>query len=182
VLVGEEGQRDTLLSSPIILYDYPRVAPESPGDLFDSSEIDQLLALNILTLTEDEKAEMRATDPRARRILERTEALTARDFMSLHGTIRDLQVLERPVPGRVVVGGVEVSAGTRVRLRPRPGRDIFDLALAGKTAIVESIEQDYDERVHLAVTPEDDPGRDLGQARLIGHRFFFAPEEVEPLP
>jgi hypothetical protein len=181
VLVGEEGQRDTLLSSPIVLYDYPRVAPESRGDLFDASEIDQLLALNILTLTDDEKDEMRATDPRARRILERTESLTPDDFMSLHGVIRDLQTLERPVPRRVVVGGVEVSTGCRVRLRPKPGRDIFDLALAGQTAIVESIEQDYDERVHLAVTLEDDPGRDLGQARLIGHRFFFSPDEVEPL-
>jgi hydrogenase maturation protease len=198
VLVGEEGQRDTLLSSPIILYDYPRVAPESPGDLFDASEIDQLLALNILTLTDREKDEMRATDPRARRILERTEALTAQDFMGLHGVIRDLQTLtppprplgegrgeggflEPPVPRSLVVCGVELSAGSRVRLRPKPGRDIFDLALAGKTAIVEAIEHDYDERVHVAVTLEDDPGRDLGQARMIGHRFFFAPEEVEPV-
>jgi hypothetical protein len=181
VLVGEEGQHDTMLSSPIVLYDYPRVAPESPGDLFDASEIDQLLALNILTLTDQEKAEMRATDPRARRILERTEALTAQDFMGLHGVIRDLQTLERPVPRTVTLEGVQLGPGSRVRLRPKPGRDIFDLALAGQTAIVEAIEQDYDERVHLAVTLEDDPGRDLGQARMIGHRFFFAPDEVEPL-
>jgi hypothetical protein len=181
VLVGEQGQHDTMLSSPIVLYDYPQVAPESRGDLFDASEIDQLLALNILTLTDEEKAEMRATDPRARRILERTESLTAQDFMNLHGVIRDLQTLERPVPRRVVVGGIELSAGSRVRLKPKPGRDIFDLALVGQTAIVESIEQDYDERVHLAVTLEDDPGRDLGLARMIGHRFFFAPDEVEPL-
>jgi hydrogenase maturation protease len=181
VLVGDDGQRDTLLSSPIILYDYPQVAPESRGDLFDAGEIDQLLALNILTLTDAEKAEMRATDPRVRRILERTEAFTPEDFMSLHGTIRDLQVLERPVPRWLTVQGVRLTAGSRVRLRPRAGRDIFDLALAGKIAVVESIEQDYDERIHLAVTVEDDPGRDLGAGRMIGHRFFFAPEEVEPL-
>jgi hypothetical protein len=93
VLVGEPGARDTLLSSPIILEDHPRIAPESPGDLFDGGEIDQMLVLNILSLTDDEKAEMRATDPRAREILERTEALTTDELMRLHGTIREWQVL-----------------------------------------------------------------------------------------
>jgi hypothetical protein len=193
VLAGEEGDRRTLLSSPIILYDYPRIAPESHGDLFDAGEIDQLLALNILTLTDEEKSEMRATDPRVRQILERTEALTAEDLMGLHGTIRELRILreegpvnrlfddvERPVPRSITVGGCELVPGSRVRLRPSAGRDIMDLVLAGKTAIVEAIEQDYDERIHLAVTVEDDPGRELGQERMIGHRFFFSPDEVEP--
>jgi hypothetical protein len=92
---GAGGGRfsDTLLSSPIILEDHPRVAPESPGDLFDGGEIDQMLVLNILSLTDEEKAEMRASDPRAREILERTEALTPEEIMRLHGTIRDWQVL-----------------------------------------------------------------------------------------
>jgi hypothetical protein len=90
VLVGEPGSRSTMLCSPIILEDHPRIAPESPGDLFDGGEIDQLLILNILSLTEEEKAEMRATDPRAREILERTEALTPEELMRLHGTIREL--------------------------------------------------------------------------------------------
>lgn len=80
-----------------------------------------------------------------------------------------------------VIDGVELTRGSRVRLRPAPGADLMDLALAGKTAIVEAIELDYDDRVHVAVTVEDDPGRDLGEARQIGHRFFFSPEEVEPL-
>jgi hypothetical protein len=184
VLAGEEGDRHTLLSSPIILYDYPRIAPESPGDLFDASEIDQLLALNILTLTDEEKSEMRATDPRARTILERTESLTGDELLGLHGTMRELRYLrelEASVPRSVRVAGVELGAGSRVRLRPRAGRDLMDVVLAGKIAVVEAIEQDYDERLHLAVTVEDDPGRDLGQARMIGHRFFFAPDEVEPL-
>ena len=74
VLVGEPGDRGTMLASPIILEDHPRIAPESPGDLFDGGEIDQMLVLNILSLTDEEKAEMRDTDPRAREILERTEA------------------------------------------------------------------------------------------------------------
>jgi hypothetical protein len=96
VLVGGAGGgrfSDVLLSSPIILEDHPRVAPESPGDLFDGGEIDQMLVLNILSLTDEEKAEMRASDPRAREILERTEALTQEEIMRLHGTIRDWQVL-----------------------------------------------------------------------------------------
>jgi hypothetical protein len=93
VLVGEPGRRSTVLSSPIILEDYPRVAPESPGDLFDGGEIDQLLILNILALTDEEKAEMAASDPRAREILERTEALTPDQLMALHGTIREFGVV-----------------------------------------------------------------------------------------
>jgi hypothetical protein len=93
VLVGEEGDRNMLLSSPIILYDYPRIAPESPGDMFDGGEIDQLLILNILTLTDEEKAEMRASDPRAREILERCESLSQEQLMNLHGAIREFRVL-----------------------------------------------------------------------------------------
>jgi hypothetical protein len=88
VLVGEPGDRHTMLSSRIILEEYPRIAPESPGDLFDGGEIDQLLTLNILGLTDEEKAEMRATDPRAREILDRTEALTPEELMRLHGMVR----------------------------------------------------------------------------------------------
>jgi len=91
VLVGGEGERSTMLASPIILPDYPRVAPESPGDFFDGGEIDQLLVLNILALTDQEKLEMRAGDPRAREILERTEAMTPAQMMKLHGVIRELR-------------------------------------------------------------------------------------------
>ncbi len=89
VLVGEPGERTSVLCAPIILEDHPRIAPESPGDLFDGGEIDQLLILNILSLTDEEKAEMRATDPRAREILERVEALTPEQLMVLHGAIRE---------------------------------------------------------------------------------------------
>jgi len=93
VLVGEPGERHTILSSPIILEDHPRIAPESPGDLFDGGEIDQLLILNILQLTDDEKAEARASDPRVREILDRSEALSHEELMRLHGrTTRELQV------------------------------------------------------------------------------------------
>jgi hypothetical protein len=195
VLAGEEGDKHTILSSPIILYDYPRIAPESPGDLFDGGEIDQLLTLSILSLTDEEKEEARATDPRAREILDRSESLTEEDLMGLHGAVRGFQTLrggeqidpfeveglERPAPTSVTAGGVEVRTGSRVRLWPQAGRDIFDLALSGKVAIVEKIEQDFEDRVLLAVSVEDDPGREMVDMPVLGHRFFFSPEEVEPL-
>lgn len=90
VLVGNEGEYDAMLSSPIILYDYPQIAPESPGPLFDGTEIDEILTLRILTLTDEEKQQMRG-DERAREILERTESLTPEQFMKLHGVIRDMR-------------------------------------------------------------------------------------------
>jgi hypothetical protein len=96
VLVGDEPDRRTVLAAPIILEDYARVAPESPGDFFDGGEIDQLLVLNILGLTDDEKRELRAGDPRAREILERTEAMTPAALMRLNGAIRDLRPVEGP--------------------------------------------------------------------------------------
>jgi hypothetical protein len=94
VLVGDEGARDTMLAAPIILPDYPQIAPESPGDLFDATEIDQLLILNVLALTPEEQAEMRASDPRAREILDRCASLSGDELMRLHGAIRDLRVLD----------------------------------------------------------------------------------------
>ncbi len=92
------------------------------------------------------------------------------------------QLLEETTPVTSVLGsGVEVRKGDLVRLRPRQGGDIFDLALAGQSAIIEAIEQDYEGKVHLAVVLERDPGKDLGILRQPGHRFFFSTEEVEPL-
>ncbi|HEX2491220.1 MAG TPA: hypothetical protein VHR27_17545 [Blastocatellia bacterium] len=88
VLVGAEGERDAMLSSPIILYDYPQIAPESAGDLFDGTEIDEMLTLRILTLTDEEKREMRNGDERSRRILERIESLPPEQLMKLHGAAR----------------------------------------------------------------------------------------------
>ena len=94
VLVGEEGQRDTMLSSPIILYDYPQIAPESAGDLFDGTEIDEILSLRIMTLTDEEKVEMRQSDERARQMLERTETMPVEQLMKLHGVLRGLRPLK----------------------------------------------------------------------------------------
>jgi hypothetical protein len=95
VLVGDDGSRNAMLSSPIILYDYPQIAPESPGSLFDGTEIDEILSLRILTMTDDEKREMRRSDERARAILERTENMPPEQFMKLHGVLRGMRpVLE----------------------------------------------------------------------------------------
>lgn len=91
VLVGGEGARDCMLSSPIILYDYPQIAPESAGNLYDGTEIDEILTLRIMTLTEEEKREMRGADDRARQILERTETLPMEQLMKMHGALKSVK-------------------------------------------------------------------------------------------
>ncbi|MGH7911424.1 MAG: hypothetical protein ACREQM_07230 [Candidatus Dormibacteraceae bacterium] len=193
VLVGEPGSADLMLSSPIVLEDYPRVAEESAGDLFDATEIDEILTLRILTLSDAEKAELRRTDRRAAALLQRTEALGADELMRLHGTLRQprLDVAADPIAGLAVWGESdqltqvawafgELHVGDAVRLQPGAGADIMDLALRGRTAQVESIVQDFEDRVQVAVVLDDDPGADLGQQRLPGHRFFFQLSEVAP--
>jgi hypothetical protein len=91
------------------------------------------------------------------------------------------QLLEEKAPlERVCIAGVELKKGDRVRLRPHSSGDVLDIALAGKVAVIESIEQDYEDKIYLAVVLDDDPGRDMGLLRQPGHRFFFAIEEVEP--
>jgi hypothetical protein len=88
---------------------------------------------------------------------------------------------ESPPIERIRVAGVDYRLGDRVRIWPLGDADIFDMALKGKTARISAIEQDYEDRVHLAVTVDDDPGQDLGLEGKPGHRFFFRPEEIEPL-
>jgi len=166
ILVGQPGNRDAMLASPIILEDYPRIAPESTGDFFDGTEIDEMLALRVHTLTDDEKREMAESDPCAKTILERVESLSASRLATLHGT---------SCPGS------QLQPGSRVRLRPRGRADAFDIVLAGKSARVVSIEEDFEGIVYFAVTVDDDPGRDLGDRGQPGHRFFFRRDEVELL-
>jgi hydrogenase maturation protease len=157
-----------MLSAPIILSDYPRVAPESPGDFFDGTEVDELLTLRVLTLTDEEKREVRTAGHRARALLDRTEGLSEEQMLRLHGAVRS------PAPSIV-------RPGARVRLRPHGRSDAMDLILSGKAATVVAVERDYEGRLHLAVTVDEDPGQDLGRLGRPGHRFFFRPEEVEPL-
>jgi hypothetical protein len=196
VLVGGECQSDTMLSSPIILYDDPQIAPESPGDLFDSTEIDEILTLRILAMTDAEKREMAATDAHARALLKRTEGLTAEEFGRLHGTLRrpgsqiDLVASDdgighpgdaKPNLASLLVDGRRLAVGAHVRLHPNRRADIMDIVLKDQIAVIEAIERDFEDRVHVAVTLLDDPGRDLGLDRYPGHRFFFAQDEIELL-
>ncbi len=188
VLVGDEGQneRHTMLSSPIILYDYPKIAPESAGSFFDGTEIDEMLTLRVLTMTDHEKLEMGRVDAFARRILERTETTGAGDFLKLHGTMREssesLEYFNPTTPLKhVFTAGRDLRAGDSVRIRPKNRADAIDMMLAGKTAVIEAIEQDAEGRVHLGLVVDEDPGKDLGWARQPGHRFFYSLEEVEPL-
>jgi hypothetical protein len=195
VLVGSESEQNAILSSPIILPDFPRTAPESSGDLFDGTEIDEILTLRILTLTDAEKEEVRRADPRAKEMLERVEALTPDQLMHLHGVARKTSdggtgLDPPPLRGVPLESGTarrpvnwseqpDLRPGDRVRLRPSKRGDILDVVLNGRIAIIESIERDFEDRVHLAVVVEDDPGKDLGFDRQPGHRFFFSEDEVE---
>ena len=192
VLVGDEEkqERDTMLSSPIILYDYPQIAPESAGDLCDGTEIDEILTLRVLTMTDAEKIEMRNVDAYARRILERTESLRGNDLLKMHGTMRDVSFPggdffdENTRLDHVYVRGVSLQAGayTGAPVNNQKKRaDAMDLMLTDKVAAIEAIEQDAEGGVHLALVLEQDPGRDLGMMRQPGHRFFYAIDEVEPL-
>jgi hypothetical protein len=204
VLVGEPGERDVLLSSPIILYDYPQLAPESAGDLFDGTEIDEILTLRIQTMTDGEKVEMAQVDAKARQILERAEHLQPDQFLRMHSTLREVRAISADQePGRAgalpalspaeqffnpqqrpeqaLVRGVYLKAGDRVRIRPRRRADVMDIALAGKIALIESVQEDVESQIHFALVLEDDPGRELGLQRYIGHRFFYSADEVEPI-
>ena len=190
---------DVMLSSPIILYDHPVVAPESPGDLYDATEIDEILALRVLTLTDDEKAEARATDPRAAAIVERCDTMPPEVWQRLHGAVRTLEPAG-PAPEAVAttpwwdpgadssvdpgtdsltISGVEVARGSAVRLRPSRRADAHDLFLAGLTATVAGVFRDVDGNVHVAVTVDDDPATDA--LAWQGRYLYFHPDEVEPL-
>jgi hypothetical protein len=189
VLVGEkeDAEVDTMLSSPIILYDHPQIAPESPGELFDGTEIDEILTLRVLTMTDEEKWEMSQIDEQARKILERTESLPEAEFNKMHGAMRDVSSMDEDFfnpktrLNHVTVDGIELKSGDRVRIRPQGRADVMDIALNGKAAVIESIEQDAESRIYLALVVDEDPGKDLGFLRQPGHRFFYGLNEVEPL-
>ncbi|MBA3542373.1 MAG: hypothetical protein H0T79_22345, partial [Deltaproteobacteria bacterium] len=137
------------------------------------------LTLRVLTLSDDEKVKIRELDPRARAILERCERLDADQLAKMHGAIRRLDR-----GGRDPRSGL--GPGDRVRLEPSPlnahtRNDAIDVVLAGMLATVLCVEQDLEGRVMVAVAIDDDPGRDLGVAGKIGHRFFFRPDELRPL-
>ncbi|MEU2542248.1 hypothetical protein [Streptomyces iakyrus] len=239
VLGGESGDTGpVLLSAPIILPDHPQVAPESPGDLHDAAEIDEILTLRTMLLTDEEKREARATDPRAAAILDRVDTMPQEVFERLHGAVRSLTpatpaaptdrlsdpvgspapaaaaatpagrlsgAVGSPTPATptppadrpawwqegaddglsptsdtVLVDGVPLGGGSRVRLRPRGrGADAQDMFLAGRSAEVAAVFHDVDGSVHLAVTLDDDPAAELNH--WYGRFHYFRPDELEPL-
>jgi hydrogenase maturation protease len=176
VLIGAPGERRLMLSSPIILYDYPATAPESAGDLCDATEIDEILMLRVMTMSDAEKREACATDERARKIIERSDSIPDELFARLHGAVRSLEPAQE---GWVEIAGRRVTRGSRVRLHPRAGADAMDMFLDGRSARVEAVHRDFDDATHIAVTIEDDPGADIHQ--WYGRYFYYGPDEVEPL-
>ena len=257
VLAGPRECHDLLLSSPVILYDHPEIAAESPGELFDATEIDEILTLRTLALTDAEKQQARVTDPRAAQIMDRLADMPPEMLERMHGAIRYLKAAPggpgadpareaareqaqwppRPagaapvqgtapdrsafpggqafpggpafpgqpaLPGQepgapsvpwwdpgsdgsvspetdcVVIAGVRVARGSRVRMRPGSRRaDAQDLFLIGREATVEAVLHDVDGQVHVAVSPENDPAADL--QRSHGRFLYFAPDEIEPI-
>jgi hypothetical protein len=207
VLAGPPGARDITLAAPIILPDYPEVARESAGELYDGTEIDEILTLRTLALTDEEKDAARATDPRAAALIDRVESMDADALRRLHGTIRDFGAAPgavgetspaavdddasvpwwdpeadesvSPSTDSVLVAGQPVARGSRVTLRPGARRaDAQDMFLVGRTAIVEAVLLDVDNTPYLAVSLEDDPAADLHAAH--GRFLYFMPDEVEP--
>ncbi|MFJ3582046.1 hypothetical protein ACIPPS_07395 [Streptomyces sp. NPDC090127] len=206
VLAGEPGRADLVLSSPIILDDHPAIAPESPGALYDATEIDEILALRTAALTDEEKREARGTDARAAAVIDLADTMPPEVLERLHGAVRSLREVTGPKepsttdllapdtpwwdpagdtsvdPARdhVLVDGHPVRAGSRVLLRPRLRRtDAQDLFLDGRSALVEAVLHDVDGGVHIAVTVEDDPGADI--RREQGRFLYFQPDEVDVL-
>jgi hypothetical protein len=182
VLVGDRGRRDLMLSSPIVLYDFPAVAKESPGDLCDAAEIDEILSLRIMTMTDEEKAEARETDSRVRALLDRVEAVGPDALSALHGTMRSADFFNppgtpSPEQASVVVGGRCVEKGTHVTLRPNRRADAMDMFLRDRAATVAGVYRDVDDRIYVAVTVDDDPAAALHES--FGRFFYFDPEELE---
>ncbi len=199
VLIGRD---DVVLSSPIILYDHPEVASQSPGDLYDALEIDEILTLRVMTLTDTEKAEARGTDARAAAIIDRCESLSPETMSRLHGQMRPVEPewSTLTTPGAeappwwdpasdesvdpwtdsVHVKGIELAQGSSVRLHPSGQADAQDMFLDGRCGTVAGVFEDVDGGVHLAVTLDDDPA--APELMWQGRYLYFRPGEVEPIP
>jgi hypothetical protein len=198
VLAGRPGEHDLLLISPIILYDHPEIAEQSGGALYDSTEIDEILTLRVMTMTDEEKAQARATDPLAAEIIDRCDSMSPEAMQQLHGVVRDPHAglipeipdgvdwwdpladnAVRPAVDAVLVDGVRVAAGSRVRLRPSRQADAQDIFFAGRPARVTSVHEDVDGQKYVGVIVEDDPEIEMPDS--YGRYLYFTPDEVEPL-
>ncbi|HTI77823.1 MAG TPA: hypothetical protein VL634_22680 [Mycobacterium sp.] len=203
VLAGPPDDRSLVLVSPIILYDHPEIAEQSKGALYDSTEIDEILTLRIMTMTDEEKAQARATDPLAAQIIDRCDTMSPEALLDLHGVLRSPHAPSegpglipevpadvdwwdpmadnavRPDLDAILVNGTPVRRGTRVRLHPSRRADAQDLFYADRIARVTSVHEDVDGDQHVGVVLDDDPAADLHD--WYGRYLYFAPDEVEPL-
>jgi hypothetical protein len=203
VLAGPAGDHALMLVSPIILYDHPEIAEQSEGALYDSTEIDEILTLRIMTMTDEEKADARATDPLAAQIIDRCDSMSPEALLNLHGVLRNPHATDgsadlipeipdgvdwwdpladnavAPDVDAVLVNGVRVSRGSKVRLHPSRRADAQDLFFAGRTARVTSVHETVDGDHHVGVVIDDDPAADLHE--WYGRYLYFAPDELEPL-
>jgi hypothetical protein len=202
VLAGPPGEKDVVLVSPIILYDHPEIAEQSEGALYDSTEIDEILTLRVMTMTDEEKAQARATDPLAAQIIDRCDSMSPEAMLNLHGVLRNphqgqaaglipeipdgvdwwdpmADEAVRPDIDAVLVNGERVTRGSRVVLRPSRRADAQDIFFAGMVARVTSVHEDVDGDQHVGVVLEEDPAADLHE--WYGRYLYFAPDEVEPL-
>jgi hydrogenase maturation protease len=210
VLIGPEGTRDVVLSSPIILYDHPAVAAESAGDFCDATEIDEILTLRVMTLTDDEKREARGTDERSRQIVERSDAIPDELFERMHGAIRSLKGTETPAPPMESARTRETLAelsewesflnppgvvppeeaaievgGIRVargsRVRLRPTRRADSMDFFLAGRVAE-VQGVYRDVEDVAWVAVSLEGGPAGDLHSSHGRFFyFYPEEIEPL-
>jgi hypothetical protein len=169
---------DTVLGAAIVLPDHPQIAPSSRGALFDNTEIEEALLLHVHALSDEERHAAGAADPAVQAMLDRALQTTPDDIVALHGGLRPGGADDNPGEARAVVDGVTFERGSRLILRPGTERDPFDRMLDGRSATLERIYIDYDGRVHLAVTVDDDPGQDL--MRETGRYLFFFSHEVQP--
>ena len=168
---------DAVLGAAIMLPDHPQIAPESKGDLFDSTEIEEALLIHLLALSDEEREEAAKQDPAVRQMLERAAQTTPQELMDLHGRVqvKDPREGEREAE----VDGVRYRLGDKVVLRPASNATPQDHLVAGRWATIERIYYDYDGTVHLAVTVDDVPGQEL--MRDIGRYLYFKTSEVVPV-
>jgi len=194
VLASHED--DVALGAAIVLPDHPQLAPESRGDLFDGTEIEEALLLHVLALSDGEVDEIAKQDPAIREMVRRAAATTPEEFAKLRGRITIKDVVPDAPPRETLMGlptfgeelrgeqqvhvsGATYRLGDHVRLRPEAGRSAQDHLLAGRPATIERIYIDFSDIVHLCVTVDDDPGQVL--MRDIGRYLYFKPDEVETI-
>ncbi|HYH60729.1 MAG TPA: hypothetical protein VD766_02580 [Solirubrobacterales bacterium] len=183
-----------ILGAAIVLPDHPALSPHSLGNLFDNTEIEEALILHVKALSDAEREDIEKQDPAVRKMIAKAEGTTDEDLMRLHGLMRPSDVLDGvedpgppPEPGHPNPGEpeMEVARGTiqkggKVILHPgAASRDPMDTMLAGRTATVERIYRDMDDKIHVGVTIDGDASQDL--FRETGRYIFFKGDEVEPV-